>query len=100
MSPQEYHELQAHNQDVIVIDIREQYEFEYENIGAKHIPLGEILHRLDEIPTDKTVVIHCQSGARSGKLIPVLQDLGFENVQNLDGGLEAYLQLFKDDNHE
>jgi rhodanese-related sulfurtransferase len=100
MSPQEYHELQAQNRDVILIDIREQYEFEHENIGAKHIPLGEVLHRLDEIPKDKTVIIHCQSGARAGKLIPVLQDLGFENVQNLDGGLEAYLQLLKDDNHE
>jgi rhodanese-related sulfurtransferase len=77
----------------MLIDIRESYEYEELNIGGTHIPMGEILNRLDQIPKDKPVVIHCQSGSRGQKLTQVLHSLGYENVTNLEGGLESYLSL-------
>ena len=100
MSPQDFHLLQSENQDVLLIDIRELYEFEHENLGAMHIPLGELLDRIDEIPRNKTVVLHCQSGARAGKLTDVLHDMGFSNVHNLEGGMDAYLNFSKSQKHD
>ncbi len=81
------------NEDHLLVDIREAYEYEHANIGGVHIPMGEILARLDEIPKDKPVVIHCQSGSRGEKLCKLLRSLGYANVLNLEGGIEAYLQL-------
>jgi rhodanese-related sulfurtransferase len=52
--------------------------------------MGEILDRLDEIPRDKPVIVHCQSGSRGEKLVQVLKSLGYNNVSNLEGGIEAY----------
>lgn len=80
----------------MLIDIRELYEYEDINIGGIHIPMGEVLNRLDEIPKDKPVVIHCQSGARGQKLTQVLHNLGYNNVTNLEGGLESYLSIMNE----
>lgn len=93
MSPNDFHLLRSRNEDVLLIDIRETYEYEHQNLSAKHIPMGEFLDRINEIPQNKTVVIHCQSGARAGKLTSVLHDMGYKNVHNLEGGIEAYLNL-------
>lgn len=82
--------MRNNNESFHLIDIRETYEYEHFNIGGVHLPMGEILNRLDEIPKDKPVIVHCQSGARGGKLVQVLHSLGFNNVSNLEGGIEAY----------
>lgn len=79
------------NSKVTIVDIRESYEYEYENIGALHIPMGEILNRLDEFKDEEVVVLHCQSGVRGEKMTKVLNNMGLQNVQNLDGGIEAFL---------
>ena len=85
--------IKKNNEDVLLIDIRDLYEYEHNNIGGKHIPMGEVLNRLNEIPRDKAVVLHCQSGARGEKMVQVLQSMGFTNVENLDGGIEAFQAL-------
>ena len=100
MSPEEYYKLRLENVDVLLIDIRELYEFEHENIGALHIPLGDFLERLNEIPRDKKVVLHCQTGSRAAKLTAVLHNMGYEHVSNLDGGIEAFLNLLESSSHE
>ena len=76
-----------------LIDIREQYEYEYFNIGGRHIPMGEMLNRIDEIPKESLVVIHCQSGLRGEKMTKVLNAMGYNNVHNLEGGIEAFEKL-------
>jgi adenylyltransferase/sulfurtransferase len=93
MQPKEYKLLKDQNPDLMLIDIRELYEYEYENLGGRHMPMGEILNHLEEIPKDEMVVLHCQSGNRAQKLVDVLSFMGFENVHNLEGGIEAYKQL-------
>ena len=89
----EFHELQSKTKEFILIDIRELYEYEHLNIGAMHIPMGEFLDRLDEIPSNKLVILHCQSGNRAQKLTEVLHSLGYNHVQNLEGGIDAYLNF-------
>ena len=90
MHPEEFIQLQQSDSNLLFIDIREQYEYDFENLGAKHIPLGEILNRLNEIPKNKPVVFHCQSGSRAEKMVAVLRSMGYEHVFNLIGGLEGF----------
>lgn len=77
-------------EDVFVLDVREPHEFEFCNISGVLIPMGEVTYRLDEIPRDKEIVVHCRSGKRSAKIVRILQDDGFENVWNLRGGILAW----------
>jgi adenylyltransferase/sulfurtransferase len=75
----------------LLIDVREIHEVELCSIGGKHIPMGEIIDRHSEIPTDVPVVIHCRSGQRSSAVITALENhFGFENLHNLTGGILAW----------
>ncbi len=79
------------NPDVVLIDVREQYEYDEGHIpGITLIPLGTIPNRLDEIPTDKQVVFVCRSGNRSNQATEFLQQQGFDNVHNMLGGMNAW----------
>jgi rhodanese-related sulfurtransferase len=69
-----------------VLDVREQVEWSYGHIeGALHIPLGELMDRLDEVPDQQTLVV-CKVGARSAHATAYLVSQGRDAV-NLDGGL-------------
>ena len=75
-----------------IVDVREEYEFDEFNIGAQLIPLGELADRLDEIEDVKDVelIVHCRSGARSGRAKEYLESEGFSKVRNLIGGMLAW----------
>ena len=76
--------------EVVVIDVREPDEYVADNISGINIPLGEIESRVNEIPKDVMVVVHCKSGRRSEAAIDILEDkFGFENLHNMEGGLNA-----------
>ncbi|HHX12876.1 MAG TPA: rhodanese-like domain-containing protein, partial [Clostridiales bacterium] len=67
------------------------YEYDYGHIkGAINIPLSELRERVDEIPRDRPVYLHCRSGHRSYNAVMTLQNLGFDNVINISG---SYLAL-------
>ncbi len=70
----------------IIIDVREGYEFKHGHIkGAINIPLSELRERIDEIPKDKPVYLHCRTGQRSYNAALALQNMGFHNVFNIAG---------------
>ena len=75
-----------------LIDVREEYEFDEFNIGATLIPLGELPDRLEEIEAWKNqeILIHCRSGARSGRAKEYLTSEGYTNVRNVLGGMLAW----------
>src|SRR5437763_603172 len=74
-----------------LIDVREPFEFEIARIdGAKLIPLGEIAERADELQRVQPSVVHCHSGRRSEQAVRLLQQRGFANVYNLQGGIDAW----------
>jgi molybdopterin/thiamine biosynthesis adenylyltransferase/rhodanese-related sulfurtransferase len=74
-----------------LIDVREPFEFEIARIGAaKLIPLGEITARKDELQREQPIVVHCHSGRRSAEAVRLLQQRGFTNVYNLEGGINAW----------
>lgn len=79
--------------DVFVIDVREQWEYDEGHIpNITLMPMGEIASRLSEIPTDKEVVVTCRSGNRSSQVATFLRDQGFTNVHNMEGGILAWQQ--------
>ena len=79
------------NEDVLFIDVREQWEYDEGHIpGITLIPMSELENRLAEIPTDKTVVLTCRSGNRSGQTHAFLEQQGFDNTINMEGGILAW----------
>lgn len=84
-------QLQSRLPQVTVIDVRSANEWRHGHLpGAKHIPLGYLIGRLNEIPPDRPVVVQCQSGGRSQIAASILERAGFRDVTNLTGGLGAW----------
>ncbi len=76
---------------VALVDVREQFEHEMARIeGSQLIPLGDIASRIDEVPRDRDVVLYCKVGLRSALAIDTLQEAGFTNLYNLEGGIDAW----------
>jgi len=74
-----------------LIDVREALEYEIARIdGARLIPLGEIAERIDELERDQPIFVHCHSGQRSAQAVGLLQQRGFSNVYNVEGGIDAW----------
>jgi molybdopterin/thiamine biosynthesis adenylyltransferase/rhodanese-related sulfurtransferase/molybdopterin converting factor small subunit len=78
--------------DLQIIDVREQHEFEIGRIpNSNLIPLGQVLNRMDEIDPNRETVVHCKMGGRSAKAIEALQRSGFTGrLMNLKGGITAW----------
>ena len=78
-----------------IIDVREPYEFEEYNIGARLIPLGDLPAHVDDLDDwmNEEVIVHCKSGARSAAAKAFLIQNGFTNVRHLIGGMLAYKEL-------
>ena len=79
------------NEPLTLIDVREPFEYEIARIAhARLIPLGELETRLSELPRTGTLVMQCHSGGRSEHAVRILQEAGFENAVNLEGGIDAW----------
>ncbi|UII23726.1 rhodanese-like domain-containing protein [Fulvivirga ligni] len=89
---EEFKQKLENNTDVLIIDVRECWEYEERNIGAINYPLGELPQFLDQLPSDKTyeIIVHCESGRRSQQAAKYLKQQGFSNVCSLKGGLKSY----------
>jgi hydroxyacylglutathione hydrolase len=84
-------ELHQRMSDVRILDVRGRKEYEEVRIaGAKNIPMGYIVDRINEIPREGTLVTHCAGGLRSQVAASVLKKHGFDNVVNLEGGIDAW----------
>jgi adenylyltransferase/sulfurtransferase len=75
----------------MLVDVREPYEYEIARIeGSRLIPLGELETHVSDLPRTGTLVLQCHSGGRSEQATRLLQQAGFENVYNLEGGIDAW----------
>jgi DMSO/TMAO reductase YedYZ molybdopterin-dependent catalytic subunit/glyoxylase-like metal-dependent hydrolase (beta-lactamase superfamily II)/rhodanese-related sulfurtransferase len=74
-----------------VLDVRAETEWREASIGRSlNIPLGQLLARVDEIPGERSLVVHCQSGYRSSIAASLLQREGLEDLSDLVGGFGAW----------
>jgi adenylyltransferase/sulfurtransferase len=77
--------------DLDVIDVRDQYEWDIARIdGARLLPLDQIPASLATIDTARDVVVLCKNGGRSAAAVSHLQQAGFRKVWNLRGGIDAW----------
>jgi rhodanese-related sulfurtransferase len=82
-----------YNDDALVLDVREDKEYAAGHIPkAKHIPLGQLSKRLNELDKfkSKPILVTCRSGQRSARACGMLKKAGFETVYNQAGGIIAW----------
>jgi len=94
---QELKERLDKGESIHLVDVREPAENAEFNIGGLLLPVGEIRNMqtepIDDWKKDE-VILYCRSGNRSGQATMILEQLGFENVKNLTGGMLAWQQHF------
>jgi len=78
-----------------MVDVREEWENEENNIGGINIPLGSLPHRLDELEhlKDQELIVFCRTGNRSGNAKKYLETQGYSKVRNLMEGIVGYMEL-------
>jgi len=79
-----------------IIDVRESWEYEEFNIGAKNMPLSAFPSYLPELEKLKNeeVIVHCKMGGRSSQAAAFLDQQGFKNVKNVTGGMDEWKMKF------
>jgi rhodanese-related sulfurtransferase len=90
VSPSELKQWIENDKDFLLIDLREDWERELYHIGGLHLPLGDLIKRIAEIPKGKPVVLYCEKGIRSVIAIQRLEAGSFDNLYNLAGGMAAW----------
>ncbi len=73
-----------------VVDVRTAEELQIASLGAIHIPLSELIMRHGELDPARETVLLCHHGVRSAQATLLLNQLGFENVKNLSGGIDRW----------
>lgn len=74
-----------------ILDVRTENEFQGMRIeGSLNIPLHHLLERIGEVPTDRPVVVHCESGYRSAMAMGILERHGLTNATHMVGGIAAW----------
>ena len=94
ISPTEFEQRwspQATADSASLLDVREPWEVERAAVkGAVCIPMGEIPNRVKDLDAQQPIVVMCHSGVRSLQVAQYLADMGFEQVFNLAGGIDAW----------
>jgi rhodanese-related sulfurtransferase len=84
-------------EDVKLLDVREPQEKAEADLGGRLVPLGRVqTMQIDELEDwkDKSVVVYCRSGRRSAFACQVLDQLGFKETYNLEGGILDWIKKF------
>jgi rhodanese-related sulfurtransferase len=75
----------------VIIDVRTENEHTQSRIrGSRNIPLNQLRERINEIPAEGSVVVHCQSGYRSAMGMGILEQGGLTNATHMVGGIAAW----------
>ena len=75
----------------LLLDVREEWEFEYCNIeGSVLIPMGKLADKLDTLDPLRETIMICHHGIRSRQMGYYMEQAGFKNITNLDGGVEQW----------
>lgn len=80
-------------QEIVLLDVRTPEEFNHVHIpGCKHIPLRLLQAKWNTLPKDKPIVVYCHRGGRGTEACAFLKAQGILNVQNLEGGIDAWAE--------
>jgi adenylyltransferase/sulfurtransferase len=91
ITPAELRAASARNPNLVLLDVREPFEWEIARIeGARLIPLGELPGRMRELDGHAQIVTYCHVGSRSRHAAEILKAAGFASVRSLKGGIDAW----------
>ncbi len=91
LGPNDLRQVIDRDPSTYILDVRERGEVETKRIPGSHwVPLGQLPRRLDEIPRDRDIVVHCAGGYRSMIAASLLKRAGIERVRDLAGGIDAW----------
>ncbi len=91
LKPKELKEMFDKKEEIKLIDVREEWEHHLTNLeNSDLIPLGLFHQRFAELSPNQKVVIYCHHGIRSYQACLYLEKVGFSEVYNLDGGIDAW----------
>lgn len=94
---EELKEKMDNGEKINLIDCREPHEYEEANLGGKLIPLGKFqsmdLDDLEDLKEEE-VIVHCRSGRRSQMACMILDQMGFKDTYNVEGGILAWIDKY------
>ena len=91
MTALELNEYIVKNPNIVLIDVRESWEYSVVSIkDSIHIPISEIQNRMHDFKEDQTIVFICHHGIRSRMVGNYFQQNDFENIINLRGGIDSW----------
>src|SRR5436305_848713 len=94
IDPGQVHEIVDNGYKAVVVDVREQHEYDAGRLpGAIHVPRGYLETRIEGAVRDKDahVILYCQSGNRSAFAAETLtKELGYSNVESMTGGITLW----------
>ncbi|MBE9561147.1 MAG: rhodanese-like domain-containing protein [Proteobacteria bacterium] len=93
LSPSKAIRLMNNNNDILILDIRTEADYKSGHInGAKNVPLNSFATSINSLSGNKNepVLLYCNSGNTVTRAIKMLKKAGFEQVNNLEGGIAAW----------
>ena len=97
ISPEEVKQRMDNGEKLHLVDVRQPEETAEYNIGGIALPLGDIQNMqtddIDDLKNEE-VILYCRSGNRSGIAAMMLDQMGFSNTNNLEGGMLAWREKF------
>ena len=91
ISSQELKQKLDTNESVLLLDVREQSEYDIVHLeGARLIPLNTLPQHVESLPSDQEIVVYCHHGTRSLYAVAYLQQNGFIDAKNLIGGIDQW----------
>ncbi len=94
-SPEAKTILDQEGDGAVVVDVRRHDEWITGHVsGAIHIPIDDLLDRVDELPKDKKLLFICAAGVRSGLACEVAASVGFDTevLYNIEDGTPAWIE--------
>ena len=94
LSVEELHARFEAGEPVVLLDVREEYEYDIIHLDGILIPLDSLENRLEELEKYKAdeLIVHCRTGNKSAEAVALLRKNGFSKARNLTGGLTAWAQ--------
>jgi rhodanese-related sulfurtransferase len=75
----------------VLLDVREHSERDYCHLGeGLHVPTGEVQFKWNSLPLDQHILVYCHHGMRSLRVTAFLREKGFQKVQSIKGGIDAW----------
>lgn len=98
VTPEQVREMQARNEPVVYLDVREPNEW---NLGhlpqAVHLPRGNLEGKVEAlIDRGQKVVIYCARGNRSALAALTMKQMGYENVSSMARGIQGWADIYGD----